>query len=671
MDDLSLLTLGRMAWTDFDRAIQHEWWIGNGAGGWASGTLAGACSRYYHGLLAAALRPPAERTMMLVKVDETLNVDGRTHPLACNRWIGSVEDEGLLYLRAFELAPYPVFHYDAGGWLIEKRIFTVHGHNATVIRYRLTPGPGAHTRAELHLRPLITYRTIHGVLTANSRPFRQDAGQATVTVHAYEEAAALRLLADQGTYSPAGTWQYGLHYPYEENRGEHTVEDLYSPGDFVFTATGPTQFTLLAYAEPRGPEGLDTATDALPRDWGDMAEGRERERARGLLRPFGDPFSRLLAYAGDQFVCQRESTGTRTMLAGFPWFTDWGRDTMIALPGLTLTTGRHDLARELLRTFARHARNGLIPNCFPDIGTEPLYNTADATLWYINASWRYFQATGDQAFIRKEIYPFLCEAIRHHQRGTLFGIQATEEGLLRCGRPDVQVTWMDAKVGGWVVTPRDGLPVEIQALWHNALQIMARLAAAVGDRPEPYKAAADRARMAFDGLFWNDAYGCLHDRILDDGTPDPSLRPNQLLAVSLDFPLTEADRGRQIVARVWQELWTPYGLRSLAPADPSYRGEYVGNRWQRDAAYHQGTVWSWLVGPFISAYLRVYGRTPATLQFATEILRPLREHLYEFGLGTVAEIFDGNAPHPPRGCPAQAWSVAELLRIWADELGHR
>lgn len=670
--NLTLLTLGRTAWTEFDRAVQHEWWIGNGAGGWASGTVSGACGRYYHGLLAAALHPPVERTMLLVKLDATLEAGGGTHRLSCNRWAsGAVEDEGLRYLRAFCLAPYPAFHYTAGGWVIEQRIFPVHGHNATVIRYRLAPGPGAPPEAVLRLRPLVTCRTTHGVLRATGWPFHQQAAGPAVAITAHAEAAVLHLRADGGTYTPGGVWYEGFYYPYEENRGEPAVEDLYNPGEFSLPASGPAEFTLLAFAGPTRPPGIDEAVGALPQGWGAGAERRERERVRALLRPFTDPVARVLAYAGDQFVCHRASTGSRTLLAGFPWFTDWGRDAMIALPGLTLTTGRHDLARELLGTFAWHARDGLIPNCFPDQGTEPLYNTADATLWYIAAAWRYLQATGDRGFVLEDLYPFLKEVIHQHLKGTRFGIGVTREWLLRCGSPTVQVTWMDARVGDWVVTPRDGLPVEIQALWHNALQIMARLAEAAGDRPDPYAGIADQVRAAFIRRFWHREGGYLYDRIADDGSPDAAIRPNQLFAVSLDFPLVGAEIGRQVVGTVWRELWTPFGLRSLAPGDPGYAGRYLGTRLERDAAYHQGTAWAWLVGPFVSAYLKAYGRTTATLTFAAEILRPFRDHLYEFGIGSIAEIFDGDPPHLPRGCPAQAWSVAELLRIWVDELGHR
>lgn len=677
MANLPLLSLPRPARAGFDRAVQHEWWLGNGMGGWASGTVAGAASRYYHGLLAAALRPPGERTMLLVKVDDTLEAGGTAYPLYCNRWAsGRVEDAGLLHLTDFRQAPYPVFQYSAGGWLVERHIFTVHGCNATVIRYRLIPGPGSPPEAVLRLQPLVTCRSVHAVLSANGWPFHQAVAAGATAICAYAGAPALHLRADAGAYAPGGAWVHGLYYPYEQQRGEATAEDLYSPGEFRVEAAGPVEYTLLAFAGPEPPPGLGPAAAALapaplPAGWGAAAEERERARAGALLAPFQDPFARHLAYAGDQFVSHRAATGTRTVLAGFPWFTDWGRDTMIALPGLTLTTGRHDLARELLRTFARYAEDGLVPNCFADVGETALYNTADATLWYIHAAWRYLQASGDAGFVVEDLYPFLKEVIRHHVNGTRFGIGTTREWLLRCGSPDVPVTWMDARVGDWVVTPRDGLPVEIQALWHNALRIMAHLAEAAGDRPDPYFRMAAQVQAAFTRRFWNRQSGYLHDRILDDGTPDPTLRPNQLLAVSLDFPLVGADLGRKVVGAVWRELWTPYGLRTLAPSDPAYLGRYEGDRRRRDAAYHQGTVWPWLVGPFLSAYLRVYGRTPAALRLAEAALLPLRDHLLEFGLGSIAEIFDGDAPHHPRGCPAQAWSVAELLRVWVEELGHR
>lgn len=715
--DLELLCLGRGAWPTPAAATALEWWLGNGLGGWASGTVSGALGRSYHGLLAAARRPPTDRVLLLSKVDVALVMAGADlYRLYCNHWAsGATEAPGLAHLTAFRLAPYPTWTYAAGGWLVEQQVFPVHGWNATCLRWTLTPGPGAPKTACLLVRPWVTGRNVHDVACAGPWPVEQvmagdgaslpedisldpatlGAGPWPLTgpacapgvwVRVFPDTPPLYLLADGGTYFPGGGWILGVYYPLEEERQGHTREDLYVPGTFVFPAAGAAVFTLLAATPPLPPGAGDPAAASarpapgtevappapLPPGWGDAAAEAARTRARRVLAPFQDRVARTLAWAGDQFVSRRASTGTRTLLAGFPWFADWGRDTLISLHGLALTAGRLDLAQEWIVTFGRHMAGGLVPNCFADTTEgEALYNSADATLWYAAAAWRYLQAGGDPTFVRQEVYPRLREAVARHLEGTHFGIAATPEGLLRCGSPDVQVTWMDAQVEGWVVTPRDGLPVEIQALWYNALCILARLADLAGDSPTPWERLADQAQAAFRRRFWDPARGCLYDRIDASGTPDPALRPNQLLAISLDFPLVEGDGARRVVDAVFRHLWTPYGLRSLAPGHPDYRGTYQGSRRERDAAYHQGTAWAWLVGPFVTAYLKAYGRTPTTLRQAEVWVRPLVLHLAEHGLGTVAEIFDGDAPHRPRGCPAQAWSVAELLRIWVEELGHR
>jgi len=656
---MELLRLGRSAWPTYELGSAKEWLETNGLGGWAYGTVPNVNTRFYHAVLAAAIRPPTERLVLLAKVEETLVIDGVRHPLSCAHWAsGVVEDRGLAYLHSFALAPFPTWVYVVGEVTVRKRVFMRYGHNTTVIRYEVVRGAGRGT-VRLELVPLVTCRTIHGVGHRNDWPFVQEQdGTAAVSVKAYIGAPRLFMAADGGTYAPDGAWVEDAFFAYELVRGEHTREDLYRPGLFAWDCQGSGEITFAASTDPLNP--LDGA------DW----EQAELERRMNLVERAGarEPVGQTLALAADQFVVQRGSTGTRTVIAGYPWFTDWGRDTMIALPGLTLTSRRYRLARELLQTFAAYERDGLIPNCFPEEGGEPLYNTADASLWFYEAAWQYLQHTSDDAFLREQIFPVLLRIARAHIEGTHFGIRVTENGLLRCGDPHVQVTWMDAKVGDWVVTPRDGRPVEIQALWYNALRILASMASRFGlaIEAERWNTAADRVRTAFD-IFWNEAADCCYDLIRDDGTPDPAIRPNQLFTMTLSHPLLFEENARRVVDVVFRDLWTPYGLRSLSPRDPDYRGLYAGTRTERDGAYHQGTVWGWLMGPFLRAYLHAYGRTPRTLSRVRTLLTPMVGHLQEYGLGSIAENFDGDPPHHPRACVAQAWSVAEVFRIWMEE----
>lgn len=658
------LQLGRQAWSRFEQAASLEWLETNGLGGWAYGTVGGATTRFYHAVLAPSVKPPTERLVLLARLEETVSIDGVRYPLYTNRWVsGHVEKEGLTWLHRFSLAPFPTWRYTIGDLVVQKRLFMRHGENTTVVRYRVWPGAGR--RVTLELSPLVTCRSIHAVRQANDWPFAQESlDTAYVAVEPFVGSPRLYMAADGGHYEIAGEWVYHLFYPYERLRGEATVEDLYRPGRFRWRCNAEGELTFAASLGP-----LDRLEGAA---W----EQAERERRAKLLSlagagspgPGGQARATLLL-AADQFIVRRESTGRSTVIAGYPWFTDWGRDTMIALPGLTLATRRYPLARDLLQTFAAYERDGLIPNHFPEEGGEPLYNTADASLWFFEAVWQYLQATADDRFVRHEIYPVLHRIAEAHVRGTQFAIGLADDGLLRCGSPHVQVTWMDARVDDWVVTPRHGKPVEIQALWYNALRVLAALADRYGELEQSrrWQGHADATESAFS-RFWNPAEGCLYDLLTDDGTPDPAIRPNQLFTLTLSHPLLHGERARSVVDVALRDLYTPYGLRSLSPRDPAYIGHYAGTRRERDAAYHQGTVWSWLIGPFVRAYLHAYGRDPARGAHALALLEPLLGHLTEFGLGSVAEIFDGDPPHLPRGCVAQAWSVAELLRLLTDDL---
>lgn len=995
-----MIRLGRHNWENFEDGIRKEWLLTNGLGGFASGTVIGANSRKYHGLLFAALRPPGQRTLFLSQLAEEMTIDGSHYPLYTSQWYSGdqkvVNPKGYLYLESFYLDPFPNWVYNLGDFKLHKTVFMVHGHNATVIRYKLAlpprmlpprvlrpraqhsqafasqrnivepqddegatekrgktlqqNGPSAmkapanngdrsndptrHNQpndpaqespggaAPLDRRPawrfkiffLANFRDYHSLTREGPWPFRiqpfstdpsamdllvmdrnhfslTEKGLRTyrqetdevglleentwqkVVFRAWPEAPPLYLGLECGKFSPTGIWWRNMNYCYEEEyRGESHTEDhleigyleiseedllpasrtgyrLGSGVDSGEEKVGITRRPRAETAKPKKPPfpeetgglvGRTTAESSVESgrvagktvdedEWasgnntlpglefswtivaateppigfldpknGALLEKEARQRMDDLWTRFKqkdkhqrspeeEDFVRSLVWAADSFIVQRQSTGTKSVIAGYPWFTDWGRDTMIALPGLTLVTGRFEIAREILLTFARYCRDGLLPNLFPDQGEEPLYNTIDASLWYFHAVHQYLAKTGDFDFIWREIYPVLVRIIRAHLTGTRFNIRVDpKDGLLSGGSRGLQLTWMDAKIGDWVVTPRQGKPVEVNALWYNALRVMedltnralakadncgrvledtpnqiaekplsqkakefpnrslrfakaadealskittnvpgdvpdagaetvadpaaeygaraktrgdeavgyGALGAPPGDHtvgygalaempgvdtvdndapaetpgvdPVDYGALAEKVRLSFD-KFWYAEGGYLYDVITEEG-PDPSFRPNQIIVVSLPYSPLSPARARQVVEKVWQHLYTTYGLRSLAPGHPAYQGTYGGDRRSRDAAYHQGTVWAWLLGPFVTAFCRVHGRSEASHRQARRFLEPFREHLRDAGLGTISEIFSGDPPHRAAGCIAQAWSVAEILRAWVEEV---
>ena len=644
-----MIRLGPDVCGDLDAALRREWLETNGIGGFASSTVAGLNTRRYHGLLVAATRPPLGRAVLLSKLEETLIVDGRRFDLSANRYPGAIHPHGYQLLKEFRLDPFPVFTYEAGGVTLEKSVFMVHGENATVVEYRLNGGP-----AQLEVRPLIAFRDYHHLTHRNealNAAVQIEPGLATVKP--YDGLPALHFAHDAAAVRPSAGWYFNFEYDRERERGLEFSEDLFSP--FVLDYSGGG--CLIASTEP---------TDARSARALRTAEMGRRERA-AAASPVGDDFVRTLVAAAGQFIVSRGAGNT--VIAGYPWFSDWGRDTMIALPGLALALGRVDVARSILLEFARHVDRGMLPNRFPDAGEVPEYNTVDATLWFFEAIRALLESTQDYGFVLEHLYPVLADVVAWHERGTRYGIRVDRDGLLLAGEPGSQLTWMDAKIGDWVVTPRHGKPVEIQALWYNALRVIEHLAWEFGDEAagKRYSAMASAAERSFEPLFWNESAGCLYD-VVNSGTRDASIRPNQIFAVSLPHSMLCPERARQVVNVVERELLTPYGLRSLAPRDPQYRGRYQGDPWSRDSAYHQGTVWPWLMGPFLTAYLKVHGRTPQARQEAQRLLSPLREHLLGEGLGQLPEVFDGDAPHRPGGCLAQAWSVAELLRALVEDV---
>jgi predicted glycogen debranching enzyme len=651
-----MIQFGQEICGNLESALTREWLETNGLGGFASSTIVGLNTRRYHGLLTAATKPPVGRLVLLSKLEETLILDGRPYGLSANRYPGVVHPQGHQYLKRFRLDPFPVFTYVIDGLELEKSVFMVHGENTTIIAYKLVGQHGS--SPQLEVRPLIAFRDYHSTTHENdalNADVQTAAGLATV--QPYRGLPALHIAHNANALQAVGYWYRNFEYDVERERGLDFVEDLFSPFVLRFDLRDGVHAAIIASTERH-----DIARVAAFRH----AEIDRRNAVLASARA-EDPFVRTLVAAADQYIVARGAQ--QTVIAGYHWFSDWGRDTMIALPGLTLVTGRVDVAKSILLSFARHVDRGMLPNRFPGMGETPEYNTVDATLWLFEAVRVLLQYTADYAFVHDHLYEVLADIIVWHVRGTRYGIRMDGDGLLAAGEAGVQLTWMDVKVGDWVVTPRHGKPVEIQALWYNALRVMERLAHRFRDEAgaRRYGDMAAHAYRSFNRLFWNEAAGCLYDVVAGDRR-DGSIRPNQIFAVSLPHTMLSSQKATGVVAVVRRHLLTPYGLRSMAPDDPQYRGRYEGDPWHRDTAYHQGTVWAWLMGPFITAYLKVHGRTSESLEQVRQWLMPFHEHLRDAGLGHVSEIFDGDAPHRPRGCMAQAWSVAELLRTAVEDV---
>jgi len=610
-----MIAIGPEVLRDFERASELEWIETNGLGGWASSSVTFANTRRYHGMLVAASPGRTERTVLVSKLDETVNgID-----LSANRFRDVIHPRGFEHLVSFRRDVFPVWEYAAGGVTLRKTVVTPRGENLSIVLYEVLDCAAPF---EMRLSPFLAGRDYHALLhcTDAALPF----------IHIEVPGATFNANPD--------CWKE-FSYDRERERGLDYLEDLFTPGSYAVTLK-------------RGdvlPVVIGTEED----DWDAIGMIEEERARREAVVINTDGFARDLRLAADQFLIERDEK--KTIIAGYHWFTDWGRDTMIALPGLCLATGRFDEAKEILRRWLAAASKGMIPNRFPDGTTEPEFNAADAGLWLFIAVWRYREATNDDAFVRDEALPVLRDAIDWLDRGTRFGIHVDLDGLLYAGATGVALTWMDAIVDGEAVTPRRGKPVEINALWYNALRIVAALS---GDRELSER--ADMVRESFESAFWNRQRQCCFDVVNPN---DDSIRPNQLFAIALPFPLFDDMRAEEILNVCEAQLLTPVGLRTLSPDDPRYRRQLIGDPRSRDTAYHQGTVWPWLLGPYIDALLRYRGE--AGIVSARALLANMQTHLGDAGLGTIGEVFDGDAPHAPRGCIAQAWSVAEVLRVLA------
>ncbi len=651
------MKVGTQDCRNLERALSLEWLDTNGRGGFASGTVAGANTRRYHALLLTARRPPGERFVLVNHLEEWLDLDGRSYPLSANLYPGAIHPAGFEHCTEFSTDPWPTWTFDCGGVGVRREHFMVRDRDLVVVRWTLLGKK--HQQALLRVRPKLTGRDYHATHHENGSLSREAAiEEGRVTWQLYPGVPSVRAF-HSGSYRHAPDWYRQVQFPRERERGLDDAEDWWSPGEFRFDLSSGSARTLAFTSEP-----VETL---------DVAALTEQEQARrGRLKrpgPAAESLAGKLRLAADAYVAGR-GTG-QTVIAGYPWFTDWGRDTFISLPGLCLVTGRLGTAWQVIASFAAHVSEGMVPNRFPDTGERPEYNTIDASLWFVHAVDRYLEASRDEARVRDGAWPAVKRILDGYRCGTRYGIRMDRDGLITGGVPGAQLTWMDAKVDDRVVTPRHGKPVEIQALWIRALDAGERLGGRFGEPAYAERCRTDRERAAasFQKRFWYEAGGHLYDVVDGPEGDDASLRPNQLYALSLVDGLVPRERAQRMLRVIEAHLLTPVGLRTLSPDDPRFRPRYEGGVRERDEAYHQGTVWPFLLGPLVTAWIKVFGKTAAAKTRARGFLAGLDAHLREACLGQVSEIFDGAAPHRPRGCFAQAWSVAEPLRALLEDLG--
>ena len=635
--------------TNFEKASSLEWLETNGLGGFACSTVSGANTRRYHGLLTAATRPPLGRVTILSKFEEVLKIDQEIFELSTNQYPNSIHPKGHKHLKSFRLDPFPIWTYKIQEIEIEHKIFMVNGSNTTVCQWSVFNKGKA--EVSLELRPLLAFVDYHGLQreTPKLNP-EYISSNGCVSIKPINGLPSLFFDHNAKEITQTGHWYHNFEYKLEESRGFDFHEDLFQPFSMSFDLSD--EATVIISTEQNN---IENAIEL---------EQKETNRRQTLIEiaQAKDDFTKQLVLAADQFVVSRGDG--ETIIAGYPWFSDWGRDTMIALNGLTLTTNREGIAKNILREYSKHISKGMIPNRFPDDGETPEYNTVDATLWFFEAIRAYVEKTDDYDFVKNELYEKLIEIIYWHQKGTRFNIHIDKDGLLFAGEEGWQLTWMDAKHGDDVFTPRIGKPVEIQALWYNALKTIENFADKFGDKDGrfQYQEMADTAKTRFNKAFWNKEKECLFD-VINNEDKDDAIRPNQILAVSLKHSMLSMFRAKKVVQKVENDLFTPLGLRSLSPDNNNYRPIYIGSPYERDSAYHQGTVWAWLMGAFITSLKRVYPNGRKSKKYVNEILEGFNAHLKEGGIGHISEIFDADAPHKSRGCFAQAWSIAEILRV--------
>ena len=651
------MRFGKAEWSSWERGSEKEWLLTNGIGGFAASTITGGNTRRYHGLLVAALKPPVQRHLVLSQVHETVTTGGSTYNLHAFS-TGDYVMKGFQHLQSFEIDPLPVFTYCIGDLIIKKTITMVYGENTVAVVYRVRSGSEGLT---LRLTPLVNFRDYHSNSSRHHMRFGQKPGRNSTKICPFDNDLNISLNCSGSSFVAAEScWFENMYYAIEQERGLHAFEDHYIPGSFdiAVEARSDRYITFIGTVE----ENRDYAD-------GRLLIAAEKARLAALTERAGykDEFACALVKASDNFIAYRQSTDSKTIIAGYPWFTDWGRDAMISLCGLTLCTGRYDDAAQILCTFSEYIRYGLVPNMFPDEDGDPGYNTVDAALWYFEAISKYIEYTGDVKLVHQKLYSSMVQIYEAFKKGTLHNIHMDEDSLVIAGDENTQLTWMDASMGSTVFTPRYGKAVEINALWYNALRVLEMLSEKIGMDEGEYGSLAESVKKSFMKTFWNEDGKYLYD-VINERFKDDSVRPNQIFAASLSYPVIEGIEARYVVEKVWKELYTAYGLRSLSPHSSQYRGQCTGDQYARDSSYHQGTVWAWPIGHFVAAFARTFGKEPEYSELTASFLEPFKDHLYNAGLGNISEIFDGDEPLTPRGCFAQAWSVAEVLRAIKENL---
>lgn len=659
-------------WTTFKEGIKREWAVTNGIGGYAGSSMIGAHSRTHQGYLIASLHAPIERYLVFSKINETVTVGTRTVSFETSQHRASgktVYAEGQKFLTSFIYDGSVHYAYETDNFSFKKHITLKRNANVCAVSYELTAGDSDCT---FTLTPLFNYREHSESSTPDTLRFETFTEDRTFyLVPEKNKDIAIRFQTSEGTFSERETvYDIDMQLQIEVDLETDGLDCHYCPVDLSIAVPANTTkkvSILCSIGDVNERPSPVSATEAFS-----ILEENARCHAELFEKAgYRDSFANQLVLASDQFLTYRESTKMMTVLAGLPWFTDWGRDTMIAFTGLTLCTKRFKEAEEILLTFARYIRHGIVPNMFPDDNMPPLYNTVDASLWYFYAVYQYLHynpAAEAEAFVKEQIFPHLKEIISAYEKGTDFSIYMEDDGLIHAGSGLDQITWMDVRVGDWVATPRHGKPVEINALWYNALRIMESLCEKFDEDASAYRARANQVKESFNAKFWDSANQCLFD-VVDGDEPDDHIRPNQIYAVSLPFSLLPEEQEKAVVALVEKELFVGCGLRSLAPDHPDYHGIYCGALAKRDAAYHQGTAWGFLLGGFFSAYMKVNHHSSSAAENAIRMLEPVRKHLSDSGcIGSISEIFDGDAPHNPRGCYAQAWSVGEVLRCYCEDI---
>jgi predicted glycogen debranching enzyme len=674
---LPSISLDRAALSNFESSIRKEWLVTNGLGGYASSTVLGINTRKYHGLLIAALHPPRDRRVFLSKLDEEIVLGDSAYQFGANEFQSVIFPRGFDFLQEFSISPFPKYVYLANDVTVQKAVLMPYEKNCVIATYSISNKSSL--EAKIRVWPLVSWRPFHSVTDRwKASDFSQEQNENIVKLSFSTPKATLLLAATGGGCFSAGKWIERLYFREEASRGESCFDDCYQLGYFeISTSADKTKDFAIVVVADEEESRAEKVLKEIPFNVSGLSALLEKETRRfedEITEFYGSheniPASNWLEWlvlAAGAFITKGINYMQKSVIAGYHWFGEWGRDTFVSLPGLMLVTGRFEEARAVFLEFAKYYDRGLIPNFLPDQVGPASYNTVDATLWYTNAVLQYLKYTGDFAFVKQHLWQALESFIEEHVEGTLFDIHVDSDGLL-CHGP--QLTWMDAAVNNEPVTPRLGKAVEVQALWYNSLKTMESLANRFGEggSAEEYGHMAEAAQKSFISKFWNTQRGSLYD-VVSEHELDASLRPNQIIAVSLDFTMLDHAKNQRIVDVVHDELLTPGGLRTLARNDPRYVGVYSGDRASRDRAYHNGTVWPWLLGPLTTAFLKVKGYEASQREYAFQnFLMPLlTQKIFEAGLGTLAEIFDGEPPHTPRGCIAQAWSVAEPLRAYVED----